>query len=315
MRIRPAIGASAALGAFLASPAAAQERGRTEAASPAAYASLDAASGPGSPSNATSTVSPTSVPQAMERLADRDATADVSLGSIYAQGDFGARSKTTIWSAALGARVRLGDWKLTASLPWMRIRSRSTVFTGVDSTPVLVAPDTSPTKRVARGVGDLTLGVGYTIAPAGSKVEVELSGRAKLNTASNSSRLSSGKNDYALGAEVSAPMGRLTPFATFTYRFLGDTRLYDLRDGPAASAGASYAVGADTFVLASYHYSRGATRLVGDAHELFAGASARIPGSRLRVTGFTTAGLSRGAADVSAGVALSIGFRSRRDRI
>lgn len=301
------------LGTAAGTPALAQERASSGPSEPS-KGSLRLVSGPLSPSSATSTVSASSVPQAMERLDESESVADVSLGSLYAEGDFGARSKTTIWSAALGARVRLGDWKLSASLPWMRIRSRSTFFTGIDSTPVLVAPDTSPTKRTADGLGDLTLGAAYTIAPSGSAIEVELSARAKLNTASDGSRLSSGKNDYSVGADVSLPVGPVIPFASFTYRFLGDTALYRLRDGPAASAGASYAIDTDSFVLASYHYARAATRFVGDSHELFAGASTRLRGTPLRLTGFATAGLSRGAADASAGIAISYGFRSRRDR-
>ncbi|WP_137899459.1 hypothetical protein [Sphingomonas sp. 2SG] len=271
-------------------------------------------SGPVSPSSGTATVSASSVPQAMERLTDEDARADVSLGSIYAEGKFGTASKTTIWSSALGARVRMGDWTLSASLPWMRIRSRSTIFTGIDSTPILVATDTAATKRTFDGFGDLTLGAAYTIVSANTPLEVQLSGRAKINTATDSSGLSSGKNDYAGGVDVSYPIGKLTPFGSVSYRFLGDTARYDLRDGPAASAGASYALGTDSFLLASYHYSRAATRLVADAHELFAGASTRLGGTPLRLTGFATAGLSRGAAAASAGLSLSLGLQKRNAR-
>jgi hypothetical protein len=250
----------------------------------------------------------------MERISHSEAIADVSLGTIYAEGEFGTGSKTSIWSSALGARLHLGNATLTASLPWMRIRSRSTIFTGIDATPVLVAPNTSPVRRTADGFGDLTLGASYTIASDASPIEVELSGRAKINTATQRSGLSSGKNDYAFGADVSATMGKVTPFASFSYRFLGDTTAYRLRDGPAASAGASYALSSNSFLLASYHYSRAATRLVDDAHELFAGVSTRVPQSPLRVTGFATAGLSRGAAAASGGLAISAGFGGHNGR-
>ncbi len=270
--------------------------------------------GPVSPSSGTSTVSPSSVPQAMERMNDTDTRADLSLGGIYAQGDFGTGSKSTIWSTAVGARVRAGDLTVSASLPWMRIESRSTIFTGIDATPVLVDTDTSPDRRTAQGLGDLTVGASYTFASSASPVEVELSGRAKINTATQSSGLSSGKNDYAVGVDWSVPLGRITPFASFTYRFLGNTEAYTLRNGSAMSGGASYAVSSDTFVLASYHYARSATTLVDDAHELFAGASTRIARSPLRLTGFATAGLSRGAADLSAGLAVSMGLFNRDAR-
>lgn len=272
------------------------------------------AAGSISPSSATSSVSAATVPQAMERLGNRDMTADISLGTLYGAGKFGTGSTTTIWSSALGARLRFDDLTLSASLPWMQIRSRSTVFTGIDATPVLVAPNTSAGRRTARGFGDLTLGAAYTIAPVALPVEIELSGRAKINTASVRSRLSSGANDYAVGADVSLPMGTVTPFASFTYRFLGDTPLYRLRDGPAASAGASLALGTETFLLGSYHYARAATRQVDDAHELFAGISSRLAGTPMRLTGFTTAGLSDGAASLSGGIALSVGLGAQRRR-
>lgn len=298
--------------ATVAHPAICQEMAETSSATIRGIG-YDAA-GPVSPSNATSTVSPSSVPQAMEKLAPDGAMADLSLGTIYANGKFGTSSSTSIWSSALGARLRYNDLTFTASLPWMRIRSRSTIFTGIDATPVLVAPNTSASRRTTDGFGDLTLGAAYTIAPASSPIELELSGRAKLNTASKRSGLSSGENDYAVGADLSVPLGKLTPFTSFTYRFLGDTATYALRDGPAASAGASYALGADAFLLASYHYARAATRQVADAHELFAGASTRISGTPMRLTGFATAGLSRGAAAASAGIAISAGLGPRQRR-
>lgn len=258
-----------------------------------------------SPSSGTSTVSPSSVPQAFSQL-DNDTSVAVSLGTSYAVGKFGTGSDTTILTSALGARLRVSNWSLSASLPWMRVRSRSTVFTGIDSTPVLIAPNTSLRPRTSKGFGDLTVGGAYTFASDRSPFELELSGRAKINTATKTSGLSSGSNDYSLGADVSIPLGRVTPFASFTYRFLGNTAAYQLRDGPAASTGASYALGRKSYLLVSYHYARAATRFVEDSHELFGGVSTRIARSPLRLTGYATAGLSRGAAATSGGLALSV---------
>ncbi|MEG8037910.1 hypothetical protein QP166_00580 [Sphingomonas sp. LR60] len=298
-----------ALTSLFALPAFAQDRASDDRPS-LQRASFDG--GPAiSPSSATATVSASSVPQAMERLSGDDTRLDLSLGTLYGAGKFGTNSTTTIWSSAVSARAHFNNLTLSASLPWMQIRSRSTIVTGIDATPVLVAANTSATKRTVDGFGDLTLGAAYTIAPAGSPVEVELSGRAKINTASRSSGLSSGANDYAVGADVSLPLGTVTPFASFTYRFLGDTNAYVLRNGPAASTGASVALGREAFLVASYHYSSAATRQVSAAHELFAGASQRLAGTPLRLTGFVTTGLSRGAAAISGGASLSIGLGPR----
>ena len=316
MGIRTALTATSSvlIAAGSTAPAFGQDRGPMPSIAAGSNAGSYETFGFVSPSSATATISPSNVPQAMERMADDTDALDLSLGTVVAEGEFGTGSTTTIWNSALGARLNLDDLTLSASLPWMRIDSRSTIFAGIDATPVLVAPNTSLRKRITDGFGDLTLGASYTIAQALHPVEIELSGRAKLNTADKNSRLSSGKNDYALGVDFSIPTKRVTPFASFTYRFLGDTESYRLRDGPAASAGATYPIGDGTFVVASYHYAKAATRLVGDSHELFAGASTRLSGTRLRLTGFATAGLSDGAAGVSAGVALSVGLWKRGSR-
>lgn len=292
--------------AFTAGPAFAQSGGGpNDQFTPVSLANAR----PGSPSNATSTVSPSTVPQNMERLDDTGRAFTLSVGTLYAEGDFGTNSDTSIVSSALAARFRTGGLRLTASLPWMRIRSNAVIFTGIDSTPVLVAPPTTGGRRLTTdGFGDVTLGAAYTLTPSRSGTELELSGRVKLDTATRSSGLSSGEKDYAVGAQVTQPLGRVAPFASVTYRFLGDPAQYRLRDGVAASAGASVMLGRGAFLLASYHFSERATRLVKDAHELFAGASMQVRDTRLRVTGFGTAGLSRGAAGLSAGVALSHAF-------
>lgn len=307
--MRIASGTCVLFGLACAAPATAQSYegspARDDVPTPVSFGEIRPAS---SPSNATATVSPTTVPQAMEKLEDRPSDFVLSLGTIYAGGDFGTNSNTSIISSAIGARFRTGGLRLTASLPWMRIRSNATIFTGIDSTPVLVAADNAARRRTSRGFGDLTLGAAYSVTPTGSDLELELSGRVKLDTATRSSGLSSGEKDYAVGLQVTKPVGRFGPFVSATYRALGDTATFRLRDGFAGSVGSSVLVGERTFVLASYHYAEAATRLVRDSHELFLGASTPIARTRLRVTAFGTAGLSRGAAARSVGVALSRSF-------
>jgi hypothetical protein len=261
----------------------------------------------GSPSNAGATVSVTSVDSAAARGTGTGAI-DISLGTSLASGKFGTSSRSTIWSTALGVRYAVDGLRLSASVPYMRLRSADTIFTGIDSTPVLVSTAPSGPRTTHRGLGDATLGASYTLPAAPSAVEIELSGRAKLPTASRSSGLSTRKADYSAGVQITKAIGRFAPFASGTYRILGDPAGFDLRNGFAASVGTSYIVSSNAVLLTSYHYARAASRLVGDSHELFAGASTRLPGSRLRLTGFVTHGLSDGAARTSGGVSLAFGF-------
>ena len=195
--------------------------------------------------------------------------------------------------------------RLTASIPYMRIRSNGVIFTGIDSTPVVVASGVGR-KRTNDGWGDVTLGASYMIPYQPESLEVEIAGRVKVPTASDSSGLSSGKADYSVGVQATKVVGKVAPFLSATYRVLGDTSAYDLRDGFAASTGASLVVGRRTVLLGSYHYARAASRLLQDSHELFLGGSRELAADRLRLTGFATVGLSSGAAAASGGIALSL---------
>jgi hypothetical protein len=231
----------------------------------------------------------------------------VSLGGSMWSGDFGAPSDTLITSVLLGVRYRLKGLRLTANIPRMRIRSDGTVFTGIGGAPLFTAPMINRANRVRDGIGDLTLGAAYLLPEStGLGFDLELLGRVKLPTASQSSQLSTGKADYSAGVVASKTLGRLTPSVSVTYRWFGDTDTWNFRNGVEISAGASYAVTNRTVVLFNYEYARAVTPLIDDYHELVAGVSAPVASDRLRLTAFVGKGLSNGAADVSGGVSLSL---------
>lgn len=238
-----------------------------------------------------------------------DRGVSVAVGGSYATGDFGSASNTDIWTVPVVARLRAGGLRLSASLPWMSIRSDGTIFTGIDSTPLVVAPGIKSTKRRREGFGDLTIGAAYGLPPIGSTgVDVELSARVKLPTATSRSQLSTGRNDYAFGAQVSKTYGSLVPFVSGTYRIFGDSGPWDLRNGMAASAGASYVLPGRATVIASYDYARKASGFVSDSHEMFGGLSVPLGRSPLRLTAFGTVGLSRSAPDASGGLSVTASF-------
>ena len=259
----------------------------------------------GSPSNATTTVSPFTVAQAVDAPAAPSSGVDLSLGTSYASGDFGAATDTEISNTAFGVRYFTGNVRLSASIPYMWVRSNGRIFTGIDSTPVVVAPGTGR-RLTSKGLGDLTLGGSYAVPGSVSGFELELSGRVKVPTAGRSSGLSSGKTDASIGAQVTRAIGRFAPYASFTYRWLGRPDDIDVRNGFAASAGGSVLIGERTVVLGSYHFAQAASRYIPDSHELFLGASRRLGEGKYRLTAFVTGGLSKGAAGVSGGLSGSV---------
>ena len=244
---------------------------------------------------------------AAETDAGSSTALSLSAGASGWSGNYGASTSTEIRAALLNARLAVGDLRLTASLPWMRIKSNGTVFTGIGATPLIVAPTIPMSQRKRDGWGDLTLGAAYSLPiDRSSGLDFEINGRVKVPTASDASGVSTGKTDFSFGAEVSQRMGAFVPFAAVSYRKFGDAGTWDLHDGFATSVGASYMFPNRITLVASYDYAQAASRFVADAHELTGAVSLPLPGDRLRVTGFGSAGLSRGAADFSGGVSLSV---------
>ena len=118
----------------------------------------------GSPSNVASTVSPATVAQNTNLDQAVEPMFTISTGVSYASGDFGSARDTSIIAAPLTIQATVEGVRLSANLPYMSIRSRGTIFTGIDSTPVIVAGDTGQRRVTNSGLGDLTLGVTYALA-------------------------------------------------------------------------------------------------------------------------------------------------------
>ena len=255
---------------------------------------------------------PSTVTAASDADGGSDASGPISHLSLSAggsawSGDYGAPTSTEIRAALLNARYAMGDLRLTASLPYMRIKSNGTVFTGIGATPLIVAPTIPMGQRKREGWGDLTLGASYRLPlPPSTGFDFELTGKVKLATASAASGVSTGQTDYSVGGELSKPMGALVPFVSVTWRQFGDAPGWDLRNGVATSVGASYVFANRMTAVLSYDYAQAASRFVSDAHEIGAAVSIPVYNDRLRLTAFGSRGLSKGAADFSGGLSLSV---------
>jgi len=231
----------------------------------------------------------------------------LSLGASDWSGEYGATTETDISALLLGARYKIGDLRLTASVPWMRIASDGVVFAGVDGTPLIISPETLTRRRTREGFGDLTLGGAY-LAPATPLfgADVEIISRIKLPTASVDSGLSTGRADYSVGSEISKPFGPWTPFVSATYRSFGDPSGWRLKDGFATSAGLTYQFSNKLVYQLSYDYAQRTSAFIPDSQAIAASVSAPVPSSQIRVTAFVSKGLSNGAADFAGGLALSV---------
>lgn len=231
----------------------------------------------------------------------------LSAGMSLASGHFGAARNTTLISAPVGIRYVVGGLRLSLVVPYMRIKSDGTVFTGIDGSPLIVAPSFPKPRRVSEGVGDPTLGLSYFVpATASIGVDLDLSLRVKVPLAATSTMVSTGKTDVAVGVQASRVIGIATPFVSITYRMFGDSGPWRLRNGLASSVGVSAPVWKAVVLIGSYNYAQSASVFVANSHELFFGVSSPIAHTALRLTAFATAGLSSGAADTATGLSVAL---------
>lgn len=172
------------------------------------------------------------------------------------------------------------------------------------SAPARTLPGVPTQSGVRDGIGDLSLGATYTIlAESMGGLELALGGRVKLPTSPERQQLSTGETDYSVSADLSYAIGTIVPFVNVGYRFLGDPKGVDLRNGPTASVGSSVQLG-QSVLIASYDYARAANRATDDSHELFGGLSAPIS-TRLNLTGYGVVGLSDGSPDFGVGILIT----------
>lgn len=247
-----------------------------------------------------------STPALAKTEADRLAATDsftVTTGVDYSSGDYGTGVDTNILIAPLSLRYKTGDIRFTATLPWLRIDGSSAIV-GDGSGGVVIDPNAP--RSVRSGLGDLSLGVAYTVPEEKLGFGLDLSARVKVPTASRGKGLGTGETDVSVGAEVSKTLGSVIPFVSVGYRMPGDPPGVDLHNSWTASGGINVMMG-KSILIASYDYREATSDLAKDSHELFGAVSTPL-NKRLNLTIYGSAGLSDGAPGYGVGGMVSVKF-------
>lgn len=230
-----------------------------------------------------------------------------SIGADYASGSYGTQQQVRSASSTATLRARRKRATVFAALPYVRVDAPGNVVApgGPLGLPILVDP-TRPATRVKRsGLGDAVVGASVQVIPARRHhVALALTGSAKLPTASAARGLGTGKADYAVVAEAAVP-GKVTPFAAVGHTFVGQPDGYALRDVTSARGGVAVGIGKASEVSVSYNYASRISEQVADRQEIGAGLDTALS-QRLSLGVQGSAGVSKGAPDVGAGVRLGL---------
>ena len=239
---------------------------------------------------------------------DRSLGLSLTTGADFSSGDYGASARTDILVVPFSLRAKKGPIRITATIPWLRLDGPANIVGGGEDGPIVINPNPLVPRRVREGLGDVSLGLDFALPSAGlGGLQIDFGLRLKLPTAAKSRGLSTGKTDIGVVADISRPIGNLSPFLTLGYRMPGDPQGFELRNTVTVSAGTSATFG--RFVaIGAYDYAGATSPLSFDSHSLF-GALAAPLAKRVILTGYGTIGLSRGAPDY--GLGLLVTFRTR----
>lgn len=207
----------------------------------------------------------------------------------------GAEARTTATSSSVGASAVLGEWEVSATLPYISVSGGGTELTVGG---VVIRPDD---EEPVSGFGDVFLAAGRAL-PLGDILPVDVAIRGELKLPTGSRNLSTGKIDAGMDVEVSRQLGSVTPFISTGYRYYGDSNVLELEDGWVLSAGATFTLRGVT-IIASYDWSESPLGLAA-ARELFGVASGAFAPS-WNWTVYASKGLSEAAADLMIGIGVS----------
>ena len=156
------------------------------------------------------------------------------------------------------------------------------------------------------GIGDITVAASYVYLPRrGSPLPIfEVTGRAKIPTASKNQGLGTGAAAYSLQLELSKTFGkRFTPIVMGGYRFADQAPGFDLNDSGFASLGLDIRLSDRWSGGFFYDYYQASSSTSVDTHEISPYILFRL-GRGFRVAPNAVIGLSKGSPDYAIGLQL-----------
>ena len=229
----------------------------------------------------------------------------VSTGFDFSTGEYGESDSTEVWYVPLNVKY---EWRrrvvLRVTVPYLRVTSAGSIVT--DGDIVAVAPGAG--RETHEGLGDVIFGLTYRVEPPrGPFPYLDLTTKVKIPTASQKEGLGTGEVDTTLQLDLVKSYGRLTPFATVAFRFVGDPPDGDLTDTLSTSVGVDWRFAKPFSAGIYYGWRQTASRSLGDAHELVPYVSWKLT-EHVTIGPYVEVGLSTAAPDVGAGI--QIGYKA-----
>ena len=228
-----------------------------------------------------------------------------TLGLTDTNGSYGTPQNTNVLLSLATLSLSDGNFKFSASVPYMRISGRGLVVFDASGNPIVINRRSNVPPDVRTGWGDVNFTASYMIPPAIlGDFQVTVTGIAKVPTGPTHRRLTTGEADFGFNLDVARQFGAWGPFVSVGYLDRGKPTVFTLYNTTSVSAGTSLEISKNLVALLSYDFDSADTPLVPAGHELL-GSLSWIRDDRVTLTGYGTVGLSTGSPDIGVGFLVS----------
>lgn len=225
----------------------------------------------------------------------------LTTGFDYTTGDYGAAADTDILYVPVTVEYETGPWRAGVTVPYISIKGPGNVVGGTDGA-IVTGTGGGTTRRTSEGIGDVVLSATYALPMTDQKLPlIELTGKIKLPTADEDEGLGTGEFDLTGQVDVSKKIGRLTPFGTLGYQFIGEPAGTDLDNIFLFSLGAGYEISERLSAGLIFDYRQAASKAAEDPVELTPYVAWQAS-ERLSLNAYLVLGLSDGSPDHGFGV-------------
>lgn len=220
-------------------------------------------------------------------------------GFEYSTGNFGAASSTSILSIPVVGSYATDLWAFKLTVPYVRISGTGGVLP--DGRRVKAA--TSNKKSTQSGLGDVIAAATRNIySGSESNTRADLTGKIKFATAGTN--LGTGRNDYAVQADVYRGLDRFTAMGALGYEVLGSPAGVSMNNVAYGILGGFYRLTEQTGGGAEMRISRKPSAIGEGQRELTLYLN-HGSGEGLNIRGYVLKGFSDGSPDSGFGMMVS----------
>jgi len=227
----------------------------------------------------------------------------LTTGLDYSTGKYGGTETTEIFYIPFTGKYEAGEYTLKLTVPYLEVTGPGNVL--IDLGPIGPASTTSTRQS---GLGDIVVAGTYNMYEGrGNGTLVDVTAKIKFGTADDAKSLGTGKNDYALQADLYKTLGKNTVFGTLGYRVMGDPPGVTLNNVFYASLGAGHQYSQETSAGLILDLREKASATSFAQQELTAYVSHKL-GKTWKAQAYALKGFSDGSPDWGAGAMFTAAF-------